>query len=187
MDGLALATVFTTNAKKILSGWDYPVLLIRSSKGRPHARSMFDTPDPHTSSQDTSQSSADQLDHYLDPESVVLPICKSDRNAFSHMITIGRAANNDICLGDNTLSKVHGWFLPPDKSGMWHYIDNGSTNGTKINKHKIITREAVHIKYSDEMVMGNIQMLFLSKDNVFDLIDYMHGEDKKTRRVSRAP
>jgi len=188
VDGLALDTMFAVNAKKVLSDWKYPILLLRSSKNtHPHARSVLDTPDPHTSSQDTSQSSEDApLDYYLDPEAVVIPLCKSHRNIFSHMITLGRAANNDVILGDNTLSKVHGWFLPPHKGDAWCYVDNESTNGTKINKHKILPQRPMHLKFGDELTTGNIQMLFLSRDNIFDLIDYMQNEEDKTRRITRS-
>jgi len=191
MDGLALDTLFAVNAKKALSNWKNPALLMRSSKERrPHIRSIFDTPDPHTSSQDTSQSSEDAppLDYYLDPESLIVPLSKSARNAFSHMITFGRAINNDIVLADNTLSKVHGWFLPPSTADKdcWCYVDNNSTNGTKINKHKVIPQRPTHLKYGDEFVMGNVQMLFLSKENILDLVDYMQNENGKTKRVSRA-
>jgi len=191
VDGLALDTMFAVNARKMLIDWKHPVLLIRSSKERrPHVRSIFDTPDPHTSSQDTSQSSddAESLDYYLDPEALVVPLSKSNRNAFSHMITFGRAVNNDVIVADSTLSKVHGWFLPPataDKES-WCYVDNNSTNGTKINKHKVLPQRPTHLKYGDEFVMGNIQMLFLSKDNILDLVEYMQKEDGKTKRISRS-
>ena len=189
MDGLALDTMFAVNAKKVLAGWKYPILLIRSSKGQhPHVKSVFDTPDPHVSSQDTSQSSEEvnSLDYYLDPEATVIPLVKSDRNAFTHMITLGRAANNDIVLADTTLSKLHGWFLlPKNGEDTWVYVDNNSTNGTKVNKHKVLSQRPTHLKYGDELVTGNIQMLFLSKENILDLIDYMQNEDGKTKRISR--
>ena len=188
MDGLALDTMFAVNAKKVLENWKYPVLLIRSSEERhPHVRSIFDTPDPHTSNQDTSQSSDDaSLDYYLDPATVVIPLCKTTRNAFTHMITLGRAMNNDVILADVTLSKVHGWFLLPNKGDdVWYFVDNTSTNGTKINKHKILPQRPMFLKYGDELIVGNIQMLFLSKDNVLDLVEYMQNENGKTRRITQ--
>ena len=188
MDGLALDTMFAINAEKVLGTWNYPILLIRSSHERqPHARSAFDTPDPRITNQDTSQSSGDaSLDYYLDPDAVVLPLCKSTRNAFTHMITLGRAANNDVILADTTLSKVHGWFLmPPKGTDVWCYVDNTSTNGTKVNKHKILPQRPTYLKYGDELITGNIQMLFLSKENILDLVDYMQNENGKTKRLPR--
>jgi|GEM_PF-5700345 len=190
MDGLALDTMFAVHAKKVLADWECPILLVHSTKEkRPHERSAFDTPDPRTSTQNTSQSSDEQsLDCYLDPNARVIPLIKSDRNMFSHMITLGRAPNNDVTIGDATLSKVHGWFLLPGKGGTsnWCFVDNNSTNGTKINKHKIQPQRPAYLNFGDEFVMGDIQMLFLSKENIQDLVDYMQNEDGRTKRISRS-
>lgn len=189
MDGLALATVFTSNAKKFIDGWTYPILLIRSSKDRaPYERSVFDTPDPGLSSQDTSQSSQDEnsFENYIDPETILLPLCKSNRNAFSHMITFGRAANNDVCLADATLSKLHGWFLvPTEDNRAWRYVDNSSTNGTILNRHKLLAQRATHLQFGDELVVGQVNMLFLSRDSILDLMEYMQNENQKTKKVRR--
>jgi pSer/pThr/pTyr-binding forkhead associated (FHA) protein len=191
VDAVALDTLFAVNTQKTLSAWKHPILLIRSSKRHPHSRSVFDTPDPRLSSQDTSQSSDEQssLDYYLDPEALVVLVSKTTRNAFTHMVTIGRASDNDIVVADKTLSKVHGWFLPPSQASgdkeSWCYVDNNSTNGTKINKHQILPQRPAHLNYGDEFVMGDLRLLFLSKENILDLVDYMQNENGKTRRVSR--
>lgn len=191
MDGLALDTIFSVNAKKILEDWGHPILLIRSSKETsPHGRSFFDTPDYRILNQDTNPAQQHAcIDYYLDPDTIVLPLCKSGRNVRPEIV-LGRHASSDICLADATLSKSHGWFIPPGKSvsgviGAWNYVDNSSTNGTAINRHKILPQRPTMVRYGDELIMGNIHLLFLSKESIFDLIEYMQNEEKKTKRISR--
>jgi len=186
MDGLTLATILSVNAKSVLSKWDYPILLIRSKKGtQVRQQNAFDTPHPALSTFDTAQSETDEnsFEYYLDPKTLVLPLCKSQRNSFSQMLTIGRAQNNDICLTDVTLSKVHGWFLPPDvKTPSWRYTDNTSTNGTYINRIKIQAQRPINLNFGDEIILGQIAVLFVSKDNIYDLMEYMQKENEKTTK-----
>lgn len=42
-----------------------------------------------------------------DSQILVIPVRKSDRNGFAGMVTIGRAANNDIVLPHGSVSKFH--------------------------------------------------------------------------------
>lgn len=191
MDGLALGTVFSVNAKRILDGWNDPILLIRSSKEiSPHQRSFLDTPNERVLAQDTSEAERySHVDYFFDPDTVVLPLCKTSRNRRED-IMLGRHATNDICLAEPTLSKLHGWFIPPTKTplgvlGSWTFVDNGSTNGTSINRHKILPHRPALVRYGDEMVLGDIHILFLSKESIFDLIEYMRNEDNKTKRITR--
>lgn len=184
MDGLALAAVNSVNAHKLLLSWENPILLVRNSLAK-SSRSLLDTPQHHTLTQDTSASSDDSFDYYLDPDAVIIPLCKSTRN-HEKEITIGRKTSNDICLADTTLSKIHGWFIrPAGKAAAWQYVDNSSTNGTIINRHKIIPNRPTLLRFGDELVMGDVQMMFLSKENVSDLMDYLRAEDGKTRRIIR--
>src|SRR5579883_107672 len=55
---------------------------------------------------------------------------KTDRNPFAHMITVGRAMNNDVVLADSTVSKVHAYFTRTP--GGWMLTDQHSTNGTYV-------------------------------------------------------
>jgi hypothetical protein len=66
---------------------------------------------------------------------IVLFLTKSARNPFGNMITIGRAANNDVCLPLSSVSKLHAYFtqLP---SG-WALCDGNATNGTFVAEKRL--------------------------------------------------
>lgn len=179
MDGLPLDTVFTTNAKRILRDWDYPILLLRSGR---ESHSIFDTPNRHLLSQDTSPlSEIFHIDCYFDRDTMMLPLCKSGRNK-SKEILFGRHTSNDVCVADATVSKFHGWFVSPRApSSPRVYVDNSSTNGSFVNRHRISPQQPATIKYGDEISLGSLHILFLSKDSVFDLIEYMQNENNKAK------
>jgi pSer/pThr/pTyr-binding forkhead associated (FHA) protein len=46
-------------------------------------------------------------------------------------LTIGRAADNDLVLGDNRVSRHHGRLT--GRRGTLVYVDLGSTNGSRVN------------------------------------------------------
>lgn len=179
MDGLPLDTVFTTNVKRILRDWDYPILLLRSGR-EPH--SIFDTPDRHVLGQDTNPLlEISHIDCYFDRDTMMLPLCKSGRNK-SKEILLGRHTSNDVCVADATVSKFHGWFVSPKTSSSpWVYVDNSSTNGSSINRHRLSPQQPVAIKYGDEISLGSLYILFLSKDNIFDLMEYMQNESNREK------
>lgn len=58
----------------------------------------------------------------------VFPLRKSEANAFSAMVTVGRAGNNDIVLPYEGISKFHAYFAQSPQG--WTVADAGSTNGT---------------------------------------------------------
>src|SRR3954447_9125196 len=59
----------------------------------------------------------------------VFPLRKQATNAFAMMVTVGRAANNDIVFPYDGISKFHAYFTKaPD--GAWTLADAKSTNGT---------------------------------------------------------
>ncbi len=64
------------------------------------------------------------------PKCAVVFLEKSDRNPFSHMITFGRAHNNDVVLAHPTVSKVHAYFTTSPTG--WVLNDQRSTNGTYV-------------------------------------------------------
>lgn len=68
-------------------------------------------------------------------DSVVHFLSKTTRNPFAAMITVGRSANNDIILGDKSISKLHAYFLR--HTDRWTLHDQLSTNGTFVGDQKV--------------------------------------------------
>lgn len=62
----------------------------------------------------------------------VIPLAKRDgANAFSSMVTFGRAGNNDLVFEHDRVSKFHGYFREVD--GKWLVCDATSQNGTTVD------------------------------------------------------
>ena len=52
-------------------------------------------------------------------------------NAFTGMITVGRADNNDLVISDGTVSKFHAYFRRLGQ--RWTITDANSRNGTMVD------------------------------------------------------
>ena len=73
--------------------------------------------------------------------------------------TIGRTENNDICIPEDTLSSNHCVLLK--ESDTFKVIDQGSTNGTRINGERI---SESYLNSSDILQVGGIEILFDCED-----------------------
>ena len=71
--------------------------------------------------------------------------------------TLGRAANNDAEIPHVTISSLHA--LVTNSSGMWQIEDKNSTNGTRVNGHKI---DICELKDGDTVSLGKVELLFKS-------------------------
>lgn|GEM_PF-796181 len=73
----------------------------------------------------------------------VCPLVKRDVNKFASMITVGRAANNDIRLNLPSISKFHAYFTHVQSNDTWFLADANSSNGTFVNGERLKTRTKV--------------------------------------------
>jgi hypothetical protein len=62
---------------------------------------------------------------------LLIPIIKTDRNAWAERIFVGRASNNDIVLEDPSVSKAHAYFVV--KGSRAQLIAMPALNSTKMN------------------------------------------------------
>lgn len=85
----------------------------------------------------------------------VFPLRKQATNAFAMMVTVGRAANNDIVLPYDGISKFHAYFS--NLGGSWVLVDAKSTNGTFVEGRRLgpdvkekldLTRSGIEIAFS---------------------------------------
>lgn len=90
----------------------------------------------------------------------LVTVCKRGANPFAHMITIGRARNNDICVSTNEVSKFHA-YLSKRPDGVWQITDAGSTNGTFYQGRRITARLAHELPNGDSVLLGSTKLTLL--------------------------
>lgn len=76
-------------------------------------------------------------------------------------LTVGRAATNDICVSQDSVSRMHATIIA-DEHGI-KIRDNESTNGTQVNDEKI---HEVYLRDGDFIKVGRNIFKFLSGDNI---------------------
>jgi ribosomal protein S27E len=71
--------------------------------------------------------------------------------------TIGRSPDCGIFLDDVTVSRRHAVLL--DRNGRYYVEDQGSLNGTFLNRHRI---ESAELSDGDELQIGKYRLTFLA-------------------------
>jgi hypothetical protein len=59
-------------------------------------------------------------------------LVKSERNPFGNIISVGRAASNDVCIDHSSISKVHAVFTCVGAG--WKVSDRRAKNGLYVNR-----------------------------------------------------
>jgi hypothetical protein len=86
-------------------------------------------------------------------------------NAFSHMITVGRAHNNDVVIPDAAVSKFHLSFT--QREGVWNVTDS-STHGTWIGATKLEKGLGTRIESGVTLSLARAVLVrFLSPEDLF--------------------
>lgn len=93
-------------------------------------------------------------------------ICKRPGNPFAHLISIGRSASNDISIGVDSVSKVHGYFAKDDSG--WHFTDHGSTNGSLVNDQPIESGQKHFLQDGDLLQLGlEVTLEYYSSERLY--------------------
>ncbi len=79
-------------------------------------------------------------------------------------ITIGRDANIELPLRDNSISRNHCRVERDEKAGQFVLVDMGSTNGTTVNNHKVKIRYP--LAAGDKIFLGSSVVRFNLSDEV---------------------
>jgi hypothetical protein len=93
---------------------------------------------------------------------VAFPVRHTGRSV-GHLVTVGRAANNDVAVPDLRISRFHG-FLKQGVDGVWQIQDAGSTNGTSVNGESVPRQgsgPAMDLKAGDNLRLGQVELTFL--------------------------
>lgn len=156
--------------------WGNTPLLIWQDPDR--ADLTINTP-PGGTSVSTGQLSTNpgQLVRPLAPGCLIAPLVKSNNNPFTGQIMVGRARNNDIQVFSPHVSKVHAWFVVPQK-GPWQVADHDSVNGTSVNLTRLRPHEPAFIQPGDTINFGPIPALFLEPEGLQDALDLLRELEK---------
>ena len=79
-------------------------------------------------------------------------LTKRPGNPFPHMISLGRAATNDLVLALATISKLHAYFVL--EGSDWYLNDYRSTNGCTVNGHRLEKDEKRRLVCGDRLRIG---------------------------------
>jgi hypothetical protein len=92
----------------------------------------------------------------------IMPI-RAAKSSHTHLITVGRAAKNDVAIADISISRFHAFFKR-NSAGGFQLHDAGSTNGTMVNESSVCTKEAgppTDVKSGDNIRFGQVDVTFL--------------------------
>lgn len=94
-------------------------------------------------------------------------ICKRPGNPLTHLISIGRSANNDIAIGVESVSKVHGYFSAGDQE--MYFTDHRSKNGSFLNDRPVEPGSKNLLRDGDFLRIGvEVTLEYLSPGRLFD-------------------
>jgi hypothetical protein len=112
---------------------------------------------------------------------IVRSVAKSDRNAYDHMITLGRAKNNDIIIPHGAVSKFHAYFRKDPVTCQYAFYEGGSSYGTTVNGQEIRKDLGCLLSNGDTIVFASlVTATFFLPANFFD-----HLRMTRFRRVGR--
>ena len=100
-------------------------------------------------------------------EAVVVPLTPTSKTLQEDQVLLGRALTNDIRLVSSQISKVHVRFELDE--GKWQIVDLGSSNGTRLNGLKLEPDRAYFLRGGDELVLGDIVILYLDAEGLLDM------------------
>jgi hypothetical protein len=102
-------------------------------------------------------------------EPLAVMIAKTKDNAFQHRITVGRTANNDIVLDDQSVSRFHAYLQSDERAG-WTLTDAGSRNGSFVSGRRLAAKAATALSNACVVRIGAVQLTYFTAQGFFDLL-----------------
>jgi hypothetical protein len=88
-------------------------------------------------------------------------LVKRPGNPFPNFVSVGRAGNNDLVIGVETISKLHAYFTYEGEG--WRLTDHRSTNGTRLNGKPIEPGQGAPLVDGDQLLIGKeVTAVFLT-------------------------
>lgn len=111
---------------------------------------------------------------FLDPNTRLEWLKKTERNPFANLITVGRARNNDIVLEHTSVSKLHLNFTRIDDE--WFVQDGRSKNGTFVNGVRLGAGAKQELSDGDLVgIGGELKARFFSAEPLYMFLRQLRG------------
>ncbi len=98
----------------------------------------------------------------------VFPIVKKPGASFPDRVTIGRTANNDIVLGDHSISRFHAYVRQDGQS--WLFADAGSKNGCQLQGERLAARKEKPLVSRAVVRVGDIELTFYRANDLYAVL-----------------
>jgi hypothetical protein len=85
-------------------------------------------------------------------------------------VRVGRAKENDIILGEDTVSSRHAVFQRDPKTGISTLQDLASMNGTRVNGIRLVVGKAVVLFDGDVLAFGDNVFLFFYPQGLYEVL-----------------
>lgn len=92
-------------------------------------------------------------------------------NAFAHMITIGRAGNNDVVIRYRGISKFHAYIEVKDDGIPCELVDAGSTNGTFVRGAELEGHgDGLPLNVGTEVRFSDLSVVYYDAGSFYDYL-----------------
>jgi len=107
------------------------------------------------------------------PDTPVYRVAKrATKNVFEGMINVGRAANNDIILDFQAVSKFHAYFTKDMATDSVYLTDADSTNGTFINGLRLRPHQKYVLGEGDALSFAQqAEVKYYTPGALYDLLE----------------
>ena len=98
--------------------------------------------------------------------SLIVYAVRHNGHSAGHLITVGRAPDNDVVVPDASISRFHA-YVKEGADRQWLIQDAGSTNGTGVNGHAVPRQGSgspIALKSGDDVRLGQVELTFLDAD-----------------------
>jgi pSer/pThr/pTyr-binding forkhead associated (FHA) protein len=85
-------------------------------------------------------------------------------------VRVGRSAENDLVIKDDTVSSRHAVFQKNDRTGTYDIHDLASMNGTWVNGSRLVVGKSVVLFDGDVLGFGDTVFLFFYPAGLYDVL-----------------